>query len=77
MLIENVQIKVERDPLLDIQIESVRSLPSTMFSLLNREIGDVKKEPQFYVLPKSKEEFTGMSEKNNEDVKVGIPCPFD
>ena len=64
---EKYQVQVEDDDnFIGLKIESVRSLSLTM----NLENDEVKSEPKCDSIPVIKQEFTGISEQENETVQV-------
>ena len=67
------EVQVKDEPFSDVQIESVFSISSALFSEINEVVGKVKRESEQDSLREVKLELNDMSEQENKD---GVVCTF-
>jgi hypothetical protein len=63
-------VQVKDEPFSDIQVESVSSISSALFSQMNDVVGKVKSESEQDSLREVKLELVEMSDQENEDALV-------
>jgi hypothetical protein len=67
-------VQLKDKPLSDVQIESVSSVSSALFSEMNEVVGKVKNESEQNSLGEVKQELDEMSDQENEDGMVSTFC---